>query len=238
VVTPVPVVSTPAGRRAIEFLHLINANDRAAARAALSQMISPNALREEPLEERVDALSVRFEETRGGEPVRFQKVSENDATLVYRNRLTERLAGLRVRTELTAPFRVIRITDFPIVDQAVQPPRDEAELASRLDRFVSRLTAADAFSGVVLLARGDTIVFHEAYGLADRNLNVPNTVETRFRHASMTKMFTALPSLNSSNGFPLVGRPGQSLSTLPRCPKCALNPDQALLSHTAGLGIS
>ena len=50
---------------------------------------------------------------------------------------------------------------------------------------------AGLFSGIVLVSRGDRIVFEKSYGLADRTFDVPNTVTTRFHIASLSKPITA-----------------------------------------------
>jgi len=54
---------------------------------------------------------------------------------------------------------------------------------------------ADLFSGAVLVARHGRVLFSHAYGLADREHLIPNTVRTRFRIGSMNKMFTAVAIL-------------------------------------------
>jgi len=64
-------------------------------------------------------------------------------------------------------------------------------LASRADR----LAAADEFSGAVLIAKERRVLFSRAYGLADRERRIPNTVRTRFRIGSMNKMLTAVAIL-------------------------------------------
>ncbi len=62
------------------------------------------------------------------------------------------------------------------------------DLAAEIDR-----TATDLhFSGVVQIERGDGTTFAAAYGSADRNHGVANTVATRFGLASGAKGFTAL----------------------------------------------
>jgi CubicO group peptidase (beta-lactamase class C family) len=48
------------------------------------------------------------------------------------------------------------------------------------------------FSGVVSIFRGDTAVFHHAYGRRNYPDDLPNTPDTRFGIASGTKLFTAL----------------------------------------------
>jgi CubicO group peptidase (beta-lactamase class C family) len=54
------------------------------------------------------------------------------------------------------------------------------------------LSAADAFSGVVLLAEGDSILLLEARGQADRNAGRANTPDTRFNVGSLSKAFTTI----------------------------------------------
>ena len=53
----------------------------------------------------------------------------------------------------------------------------------------------DEFSGVVLVRQGSHDVFGAAYGYASRPWRVENRLETRFRVASVSKMFTAVATL-------------------------------------------
>src|SRR6187431_3173104 len=59
-------------------------------------------------------------------------------------------------------------------------------------RIAGDESAAGRFAGAVLVGRGQERVFAEAYGLADREQGIPNELSTRFRHASLSKMFTAV----------------------------------------------
>ncbi len=56
------------------------------------------------------------------------------------------------------------------------------------------------FTGVVGLKQGDLTLFEGAYGLASPRWGIPNTLETRFDTASITKLFTSVAVLQ------LVGR--------------------------------
>jgi CubicO group peptidase (beta-lactamase class C family) len=51
------------------------------------------------------------------------------------------------------------------------------------------------FSGTVLVAKDGAPVLRKAYGLANREWNIANTPETRFRLGSLTKAFTAVAIL-------------------------------------------
>ncbi len=58
-----------------------------------------------------------------------------------------------------------------------------------------KLEAADTFSGVVGVEQGNRELMLEAFGQASRTWSIPTTVETRFDTASMTKLFTAVATL-------------------------------------------
>jgi len=59
------------------------------------------------------------------------------------------------------------------------------------DALIRPYVAANAFSGTVLVAQNGSVLFEKAYGLANREWNIPNTLDTKFRIGSMTKQFTA-----------------------------------------------
>ncbi len=64
-------------------------------------------------------------------------------------------------------------------------------VASCLSAIVDRREREDLFSGSVLVARGGTVLLHEARGWAHRGFSVPNSTDTRFDTASLGKLFTA-----------------------------------------------
>jgi CubicO group peptidase (beta-lactamase class C family) len=58
--------------------------------------------------------------------------------------------------------------------------------------FMDRITADDLFSGVVLVAKSNRILFEKAYGMSDKNQNRFNNIDTKFNTGSIAKMFTAV----------------------------------------------
>jgi CubicO group peptidase (beta-lactamase class C family) len=60
-----------------------------------------------------------------------------------------------------------------------------------LDSVARAFAARGELSGAVLVALNGAVVYQHAFGEANRELHVPNTVATRFRIASTTKQFTA-----------------------------------------------
>jgi CubicO group peptidase (beta-lactamase class C family) len=66
-----------------------------------------------------------------------------------------------------------------------------AQDPARLDQIVQSYVTEHKFMGTVLVARGDQTIFNRAYGSANLEWDVPNTIATKFRLGSVTKQFTA-----------------------------------------------
>jgi CubicO group peptidase (beta-lactamase class C family) len=63
--------------------------------------------------------------------------------------------------------------------------------AARFDDCVQAYVRNGDFSGSVLVAQKNRIVFHKSYGMASYELSVPNTEKTEFHIGSLSKTFTA-----------------------------------------------
>lgn len=64
-----------------------------------------------------------------------------------------------------------------------------------LERYFQQRTQQEAFSGVAVITQGSARLFAGAYGYASRAWQIPNTLATRFDTASVTKLFTAVATL-------------------------------------------
>lgn len=60
---------------------------------------------------------------------------------------------------------------------------------------MNEFLADNEFSGVVLVKKGNATVFEAAAGLATQRWGIPNTLDTRFDTASITKLFTSVAVL-------------------------------------------
>jgi CubicO group peptidase (beta-lactamase class C family) len=99
-------------------------------------------------------------------------------------------------------------------------------------------SAADRFSGAALVAKDGKTVFSEAYGLADREKKIPNTLETKFRLGSMNKMFTATAVLQlvQAGKIQLDAPLGNYLPDYPNADIRNKVTIHQLLTHTGGTG--
>jgi D-alanyl-D-alanine carboxypeptidase len=75
--------------------------------------------------------------------------------------------------------------------QASAQQRQERSVAERIDAYLQPYVQSGNFSGAVLAKENGKIVFEKAYGFADREHKVPNTMETRFHVASVSMQSTA-----------------------------------------------
>ncbi len=61
-----------------------------------------------------------------------------------------------------------------------------------------KYAAYDQLNGAVLVAHEGKVIFKKGYGYADFEWDIPNTTDTKFRLASVTKQFTAMLILQLS----------------------------------------
>src|SRR6266850_4937923 len=66
------------------------------------------------------------------------------------------------------------------------------DVEAKLNEHMATLAKNDGFSGTVLVMKEGKPLLAAAYGKANYELDVPNTVETKFRLGSITKQFTAM----------------------------------------------
>ena len=129
--------------------------------------------------------------------------------------------------------------------QLVPPPPAEGDkglgeeqIVSKLGSYMDRRAAVGDFSGSVLLARQGEVLFARAYGLADREKGIKNTLDTPVNLGSMNKMFTGLAiaqlvaqgklSYSDTVGMYLPGYPDEQVRD-----EVTLH---QLLTHTSGMG--
>ena len=130
------------------------------------------------------------------------------------------------------------------LDMVPPPPGDgdtglnDAQIASKLEKYMSDRVAAGGFSGSVLLAKQGEILFARAYELADREKGTENTLDTPINLGSMNKMFTglAIAQLVAQDKLAYDDTVGKYL---PEYPDEQVRDEvtvHQLLTHTSGLG--
>jgi CubicO group peptidase (beta-lactamase class C family) len=112
------------------------------------------------------------------------------------------------------------------------------EVVVELDAFVKKLADADAFSGAVLLAKDGEVLYTKAYGMANKDFDAPNRVDTKFNLGSMNKMFTsvAIAQLVERGKLSYDDPLSKFLPDFPTAADAKKIKIKHLLTHTSGLG--
>jgi CubicO group peptidase (beta-lactamase class C family) len=110
------------------------------------------------------------------------------------------------------------------------------ELSNQIDSVIKSYVFKGEFTGVILVARDGKKIYENAFGLANREWNIDNTLLTKFRVGSITKSFVAVLIFQAIEKS-LLRLDGRITDYLPDYPK--RYGDQIsishLLSHTSGL---
>jgi CubicO group peptidase (beta-lactamase class C family) len=156
-----------------------------------------------------------------------------------------RLALLNISPDRSEPSRlgVIELLKSwnPKTDSIAWPKQklnDDRAVIDTIDRNLRTLSDADAFSGVVLIGKGDRVLLERAYGWANLEDSVRNTAESRFTIASIGKMFTAaaIGQLVAAGKLHFGDTLAKVLPEYPNADRAHQITIRELLGHTAGLG--
>ena len=168
-----------------------------------------------------------------------------DVVGIVRNRMTGDEDYLAVRVEPQPPHRV---TWLPAIEpqvvatwglkRAASVAVTEEDRFQEIGAYLKKLADADVFSGAVVIARDGNPAFAEAYGYADRDRKILNTLDTPFLLASMTKPFTglAIGQLVEQGRLSYDDPLSKFLPDFPDAGSAKQIRIRHLLSHTSGLG--
>jgi D-alanyl-D-alanine carboxypeptidase len=195
---PVEPPDTAPGRIVKAYVKAFNSGDEQAMRDFFANNVSASSLAQRPIEARLGV----YREMRGNMgAIEIRRVlAARDAEVVvlvqtkrgdwfefgfqFDTAAPHKLMGLRVQ-DSDAPAASAEVDSLPAT-------MTEAQLVEALDKHLSQAVAADEFSGTVLVAKKESPLFHKAYGLASKEYNVPNRVDTKFNLGSINKIFTQI----------------------------------------------
>ena len=179
-----------------EIVELINGGDRAAVEQYVSEHYTERFRDSFPMTQHTGV----FRQMHGAGPdlVLAEVVESSESVLkaLLKSEAADLWLEMHIVVEDEPPHRVASLGVQP--GAAPAGSRKEAAGAGppasldELDAYLSEAAAGGAFSGVVLVARDGTPIFHQAYGPACKNHGVPNRLDTRFNLGSINKLFTSV----------------------------------------------
>ena len=229
--------STPHGQLVRQYLDAFNGGE-ASMRAFMEK--NPTAT---PIDERLERYRGMKGDLGSMTPVRFVGEDAGSLQIIVRNAAGDELS-------LTTMFASDKpqIVGFRIepADNGPQgngqkpsgPPEDENKVLREVQDLVDQKSKAGEFSGTVLLARGEDVLWQGVYGFANREARVPNQADTRFDIGSIAKTFTrvAIGQLLEQGKLKLTDKVGAYLPDYPNQTVREQVTIQQLLGMRSGIG--
>jgi CubicO group peptidase (beta-lactamase class C family) len=112
-------------------------------------------------------------------------------------------------------------------------PLSAQEMVDEIDQVMNDYVKLDLFSGTVLVAKDGEILYSKAFGEADKDFHVKNTLETKFNIGSIGKTFTgtAIMQLEERSKLNVMDPVVKYLPDFPHGEKILIH---HLLTHTSG----
>jgi len=182
-----PAEQTPAGRQLAGWLAAYDGTDWQAYLTFLKTnfAIQPGGAFQDPA----------FRDRTGGYDLKkIESETPTEVTALLEERAGDGFTRLVLDVEPEQPHRILKL-EVKLIERPAEfalPHMSDQQLVAALRKRLEDETASDRFAGAVLVAKQGKPIFAQAYGLADREHNIPNTLQTRFSLASINKMFTAV----------------------------------------------
>jgi D-alanyl-D-alanine carboxypeptidase len=227
------VPKTAAGTQFSTWLRAFNSGER-------TQIEEVRKLFTNPPGPNVDG-DMAFRKMTGGFDLR--KIEESSATRMsglVQERASDQFAHFAMVVEENAPHQ---ITEWHL--DAVATPAEfaigrlsEPLAVEAAKARIDELVKDEKFSGAVLLTKSGKAILSGAYGLADRERKIPNSLNTKFRIGSMNKMFTAVSILQLAEAGKIKLREpfGKYIADYPNKEAASKVSIEQLLTHTGGTG--
>src|SRR5580704_288629 len=232
--TGATIPDTPAGQQFAHWLEVFNAGKREEIQKFLEQN-RPEAA------QRLDQ-ELGFRQMTGGFDLKkIEESTPQKITGILKERDSDNYGRFVMEVAPGPPHQItslgLQLIPRPAEFQAA-PRLSEQDAVAVLKADLQKRTGEDGFAGAVAVAKGRKLVFSGAYGMADRERQVPNRVDTRFRIGSMNKMFTATAVLQLAQAgkLKLTDPLGKYLADYPNKEVAAKVTVHHLLTHTGGTG--
>ncbi|MFA4947433.1 MAG: serine hydrolase domain-containing protein [Candidatus Krumholzibacteriia bacterium] len=239
--TKVTFPDTPAGRLVAGYVEAFNSDAPGALRAFLEANLSSGAIAQRPVEQRLKGLQQLKADAGTLAPMKIVEAREDALTIIAQGSKGSWLE-ISFAFEAGASVKMIGgrfvLLDEPPDLSEPNTPLTETELLAEIDSFIDGLVAKDDFSGVILVARGESPLFWKAHGFASREYGALNRIDTRFNLGSINKVVTrvAIEQLAGKGALALDDTIGKFLPDYPNKDAAEKVTIRRLLDMTSGIG--
>jgi len=227
------IPKTPPGKQFSAWLSAFNSGDKAELEKFRSHF-------DKPEDHKVEGMLGFRQQTGGFDLRKIEDSTGTQLTALVQERDSDQFARLKIEVEGAAPNKITHL-DVRAIERPAEfalPRLSQSDLVIALRAKLEKDSGAGKFSGAALLAKDGKPIFTAAYGMADREKKIPNTLNTKFRVGSMNKMFTAVSILQlvQAGKIALSDPVGKYLTDYPNKDIATKVIIYQLLTHTGGTG--
>jgi CubicO group peptidase (beta-lactamase class C family) len=189
-------------RKTTLFLEVVNSNDNSNIKTFFNMHLPDDDLNPASIEAHLkfakDIHKKYGQLTRYTEHNPSEPNLRSTYTAMLKSSRTEQWVNLTLYFSDDEDRKIVRIREKTIFEPSKLLNRNPLSLRrvkNLLSGYVKRMESNGVFSGTVLLAKGDKVIFHHAAGMASKRFGVKNTLDTKFNLGSMNKMFTSVAIL-------------------------------------------
>jgi CubicO group peptidase (beta-lactamase class C family) len=179
-----------------KIIEIVNSNDPEKIQRFLKDHCTEEFRNMAPMNEHL-AVFGRFYRQTGGIKFHSIRIYEperpNQTVVIVKDRNFESWRGISINFDDSQGQLAAGIQFSPArtPTNVTEGSLSQREMTEQVATIVRRLSELDVFSGTVLVASGDNVLYQYAGGEASKRFHVANDINTKFNLGSMNKMFTA-----------------------------------------------
>lgn len=177
-----------------ELSRALSGGNRQAIVSYVRTHFTGDAIKGESEKEIDDYLSSLWDKTRGLTPKSYKNAQPGSWTVITQSNLNGQ--WIRLSFEVDAKSGLLTAFDWSVQyaprEKAGAVTQTDQAIVRELSEYMQKLERADTFSGDVILAKGDKVLYQAAIGEADKRFHVRMRNDTKLNLASLNKMFTGV----------------------------------------------
>lgn len=232
------------GERIQSIIETVNSNNPERIRRLMEEECAERFRNFAPMDRHIGVFRNMFRETGGltFHSIRTYVPERKGETVVIlkdKNFDSWRSFVVRFSADENALIKSLQFGTARTPSNVSEPVLTIKDVIHEVKALMKRLCERDAFSGTVLIAKDDEVLYSNACGEASKRFHVPNNIDTKFNLGSMNKMFTSTSIVQLAEKGKLSFQDPISKyvdeSWLPTDITSTVTIHQ-LLTHTSGLG--
>ncbi|MBN1225040.1 MAG: serine hydrolase [Candidatus Aminicenantes bacterium] len=184
------------GERIQSIIDTVNANDPDRIRRFMEEECTEKFRNFAPVDRHIEFILGVFQETGG---LAFHSIRtyvperKGETVIIVKDHNFDSWRAFTLRFDGSEAYLVddLQFNYARTPSNVSEPDISEEEFLRQTREMMERLCDKDVFSGTLLVAKDENILYTFVCGEASKRFHVPNNIDTKFNLGSMNKMFTA-----------------------------------------------